>query len=414
MDAERHDIAVVGGGPAGLAAAEALSEAGLPVTLFDRMPSLGRKLLMAGRGGLNLTHGEPLPVFLERYHPAGGLLREAVTAYPPDALREWCAGLGEPTFVGSSGRVFPKSFKASPLLRAWLARLAGRGVALRPRHRLVAIDRGSLVFATPEDRLTIRPAASILALGGASWPRLGSDGAWIPLLERAGVALAPLRPANAGFRVDWSPLFSERFSGAPLKRIGLLHGGERRIGEAVVTRNGIEGGAIYALSRGLREAIDARGEASLALDLRPDLDAADLARRLDRSRPGESLSNRLRKAAGLSPVAIGLLREGHGVRLPDAPAALADAIKCAPLRLRGTMEIVRAISTAGGVRFEGLDARFMLERLPGVFVAGEMLDWEAPTGGYLLQASIATGRAAARGALAWLGERASAGGQTCG
>jgi hypothetical protein len=400
---DANDIAVVGGGPAGLAAAEVLAAAGRAVTVYDRMPSLGRKLLMAGRGGLNLTHSEPLPTFLARYHPAGSLDR-AVAAFPPDALRAWCEDLGEPTFVGSSGRVFPESFKASPLLRAWLARLTEKGVGIRTRHRLTGITKDALTFDTPEGLLTVRSNATLLALGGASWPRLGSDGAWVPVLEGLGIAVAPLRPANAGFAADWSATFRERHAGTPLKRVALTFAGRTVRGEAVVTQGGLEGGAVYALSRPLREAIADEGTARLILDLRPDLDAGALAARLGKARPGDSLSARLRKAAGLSPVAIGLLRESAGPAMPIEPHALARLIKEAPIILTGSMGLDRAISTAGGVALSALDGGAMLRSRPGLFVAGEMLDWEAPTGGYLLQGAIAGGRAAAAGMLAWLGD----------
>ncbi len=400
-------IAIVGGGPAGLMAAETLAGAGLPVTVYERMPSVGRKLLIAGRGGLNLTHTEPLPAFLARYHPAQPALAAAIEATPPEALRAWCEGLGQPTFVGSSGRVFPESFKASPLLRAWLARLAERGVAIRTRHRLTGLgEDGTLTFETPEGPHTLRPRAALLALGGASWPRLGSDGAWVPLLEAAGLAVAPLKPANVGFAVAWSAHWSAqvaaRFAGAPLKRIAARIGEDAARGEAVVTAGGIEGGVIYALGRPIREAVERAGRATLVLDLRPDLDAGALTKKLGKSRPGESLSTRLRKAAGLDPVAAALLREAHANALPGEAGALAAAIKAAPLRLTAPAPIARAISTAGGLTFGELDARFMLRARPGLFAAGEMLDWEAPTGGYLLQAAFASGRAAARGMIAWL------------
>ncbi len=292
---DRTEIAVVGGGPAGLAAAEVLASAGRHVTIYDRMPSLGRKFLMAGRGGLNLTHSEPLPAFLARYHPEGSL-SGAIGRFPPTALRAWCEGLGQPTFVGSSGRVFPDSFKASPLLRAWLTRLEGSGVTIRTRHRLTGLGDGDLHFDTADGPLTVRPRAALLALGGASWPRLGSDGAWVPLLEGLGVPVAPLRPTNAGFAVAWSPVFRERHAGTPLKRVALRAAGQTVRGEAVITRDGIEGGAVYALSRLLREAIAANGSARLVVDLRPDVDEAAIAARLSRSRAGDSLSARLRKA----------------------------------------------------------------------------------------------------------------------
>ncbi|MDP4025636.1 TIGR03862 family flavoprotein [Methylobacterium sp. NEAU 140] len=407
MPSERDDgrkggIAVVGGGPAGLAAAEVLAVAGRAVTVYERMPSPGRKLLIAGRGGLNLTHSEPLPAFLGRYHPPGSL-DAAVTAFPPQALRDWAADLGQPTFVGSSGRVFPESFKASPLLRAWLARLDRLGVRIRVRHRLVGLESDALIVEHPDDRLRLRPAAALLALGGASWPRLGSDGAWVPLLAGLGAEVAPLRPANAGFAVAWSEPFRTKFSGAPLKRVALSHDGVAVRGEAVVSGAGIEGGAVYALSRRLREAIAAKGSTVLQVDLRPDLTPDALARRLAAARPGDSLSTRLRKAAGLSPVAAGLLREAGAP--PAAPEALAGLIKAVPLRLDAPFGLDRAISTAGGVRLGDLDARGMLRARPGLFLAGEMLDWEAPTGGYLLQGAFAGGRAAAAGMLDWLRER---------
>ncbi len=400
-ETKRHDLAVVGGGPAGLAAAERLAEAGHTVTVHERMPSVARRLLIAGRGGLNLTHGEALPDFLARYHPAGSL-EAAIRAFPPEALRAWCEGLGQPTFVGSSGRVFPKAFKASPLLRAWLARLDRLGVRVRTRHRLAGIEGRTLVIDTPEGQVRHAPAAALLALGGASWPRLGSDGSWVGLLEGLGVPVAPLRPANVGFRVAWSEIFRARFAGEPVKRVALTASGRRVLGEMVVTETGIEGGAVYALGRVLREAAEADGSATLALDLRPDLAEADLTARLARSRPGESAASRLRKAAGLAPVAAGLLRESEGGPLPAEPAALAARIKAARLTLAGPEPIARAISTAGGL--QGIDARFMLPGRPGLFAAGEMLDWEAPTGGYLLQGAFASGRAAAEGMLGWLAE----------
>jgi uncharacterized flavoprotein (TIGR03862 family) len=402
-------VAVIGGGPAGLMAAEVLAAGGASVTVYDRMPSVGRKFLLAGRGGLNLTHSEDLAPFLGRYGAAQGHLRPAVEALPPEAVRAWCEALGQPTFVGSSGRVFPRAMKASPLLRAWLGRLAAAGVAFRTRHRWVGWDdEGRLRFATPGGEEAVVANAAVLALGGASWPRLGSAGDWVSPFSAAGVAVTPLAPANCGFLVAWSAAFRGRFEGEPLKRIALTFAGETVRGEALVTATGIEGGAVYALSGPLREALRAGGEAVLHIDLRPDLSHAELEARLARPRGKQSLSTFLRKAVGLAPVAIALL---HETALPDAgrvgdmpPAGLAALIKSVPLRLMAPAPIETAISTAGGVGWEAVDAHLMLRRCPGVFVAGEMLDWEAPTGGYLLQACLATGALAARGALQWVAE----------
>lgn len=392
---EDTDVAIVGAGPAGLIAAERLAGAGHRVALYERMASPARKFLLAGRGGLNLTHSEPLDALLDRYGAARAWLEPAIRAFPPQALRDWADGLGAQSFVGSSGRVFPKAMKASPLLRAWLTRLDGLGVQLHAGRLWTGWDPdGALRFIRREgDIESVRPRATLLALGGASWPRLGSDGSWTGLLAAKGVAIAPLRPANAGFAVAWSALMREKFAGQPLKRIALDFAGQRIMGEATIDADGIEGGAIYALSGPLREAIARDGHAVLTIDLRPDLTEAELAGRLAKRRPGETLSNHLRKAAGLAPVSAAMLREGGP--LPAEPDALARLIKAAPLRLTGMAPLARAISTAGGVGVEALDRDFMLRRLPGVFVAGEMLDWEAPTGGYLLQACFATGVAAA-------------------
>ena len=390
-------------------AADRLSQAGLQVTLYDRMPSPGRKLLMAGRGGLNLTHSEPIAGFLGRYAAAEGWLTPAITAFPPDALRAWSAELGEPTFIGSSGRVFPASKKASPLLRAWLRRLEGQGVQLKPRQDWQGWNAaGDLLFA---DSGIARPDATVLALGGASWPRLGGTGAWTKILTGHGIAIAPLRPANCGFTVDWSEHFRTRHAGHPLKSIRLSFAGRSTRGEAMITDYGIEGGAVYALSATLRDALDsgapydALGAAApviLHVDLRPEMSEAALRQLLSGVRQRESLSNALRKAIHLPPAAIGLLREAVGAALPREAGPLAALIKAVPLTLRAAQPIARAISSAGGITASELDADFMLRRLPGVFAAGEMLDWEAPTGGYLLQATLATGLAAAEGALKFL------------
>jgi uncharacterized flavoprotein (TIGR03862 family) len=401
------DVIVIGAGPAGLMAAEVLAQGGAGVTVYDAMASAGRKLLMAGRGGLNLTHSEPLPEFLARYREAAPRLEAAISAFSPDHLRAWSEALGQVTFVGSSGRMFPQSFKASPLLRAWLRRLPSQGVQFAFRHRWSGWDDARrLRFQTPDGERLVEARATVLALGGASWPRLGSDGAWVDTLASAGVAIAPLRPANCGFTVEWSDIFKDRFEGQPLKGAEFQFGAHPVRGEATITRTGIEGGAIYARSAELREAIAASGEAVLRIALRPDLQLGELTARLSAPRGKQSLSNFLRKAAGLSPVAIGLLQEAaisSGRSLSSLSAGeLAELINAVPINLTGVAPIARAISTAGGIAFDELDADFMLRKLPGVFAAGEMLDWEAPTGGYLLQASFATGAVAGRGALQWL------------
>jgi uncharacterized flavoprotein (TIGR03862 family) len=396
-------VAIIGGGPAGLMAAETLAEAGVKAIIYDRMPSLARKFLLAGRGGLNITHSEPFEQFVERYGAAGDALRPMLEAFPPQALVDWCHGLGEETFVGTSGRVFPKSFKASPLLRRWLRRLEGQGVEVRLRHAFIGFDeRNRPIFEGPDGaRASVEADATILALGGASWPRLGSDGSWVESLRDKGVSVAPLRPANCGFDVAWSPFMREKFAGQPLKNIALTFGRTRIRGEAMISQTGLEGGGIYALSAAMRDAIDEHGFATLWFDLRPDMTHRELALRLLEAKPGQSTANVLRKAAGLSPAAAGLLREPGP--LPQTPDEIAKRIKGVPIHLTAVRPIARAISSAGGVAFDEIDANLMLKRLPGVFAAGEMLDWEAPTGGYLLQACLASGRAAGRGAARYLG-----------
>ena len=399
----RH-VAVIGAGPAGLMAAERLAGAGVRVTVHERMPSVARKFLMAGRGGLNLTHSEPLEAFLKRYGDEPREVARWIDAFSPAELIAWAEGLGQPTFVGSSGRVFPRAMKASPLLRAWLERLQAMGVEVRTRSRWTGWRDGALVLQTPEGERLEQADAVVLALGGASWPRLGSDGAWRPWLEAAGVEVAPFRPANAGFDVAWSDAFKLRFAGRPLKA-AFSFGGRTVRGEAVISTYGIEGGAIYALSAALRDAIEADGAAVLTVDLKPDLSLGRLTERLQRPRGKASLSNHLRKAAGLNPLAIGLMREAG--EPPTQGAALAERMKALPLRLHAIQGLDRAISSAGGVRLDQLDENLMLRRRPGVFVAGEMLDWEAPTGGYLLQASFASAAVAAAGVLSWLDRPAS-------
>jgi uncharacterized flavoprotein (TIGR03862 family) len=403
------NIVIIGAGPAGLMAAEVLAQGGAHVTVYDAMPSAGRKFLMAGRGGLNLTHSEPLPAFLARYGSAQPRLAPVIETFPPQALREWSEALGQPTFVGSSGRIFPQAFKASPLLRAWLRRLDSQGVQFTFRHRWTGWSEiGRLRFQTPDGPREIDAGATVLALGGASWPRLGSDGAWAETLADKGVSISQLRSANSGFTVAWSDIFRDRFEGQPLKGVALTFGAHTVRGEAIVTRAGIEGGAVYALSADAREAILSAGQATLHIVLRSDLGIEELAARLSAPKGKQSFSNFLRKAAHLSPVAIGLLQEAaktSGVSLASLSAAdLARQVNAVPIQLNGVAPIARAISAAGGIAFDELDADFMIRRLPGVFSAGEMLDWEAPTGGYLLQASFATGAAAGRGVLKWLSQ----------
>ena len=398
--AGKRTVAVIGGGPAGLMAAETAARGGAAVTVFDRMANPGRKFLLAGRGGLNLTHSEPLAAMLPRYGAATEHLRPAIEAFPPEALRAWCEGLGQPTFVGTSGRVFPKSLKASPLLRAWLGRLAELGVKFERGMRWSGWGAGGgLAFA--ERAEPFHADAIVLALGGGSWPRLGSDGGWVPLLAARDIEVAPLRAANCGVTIAWSELFGTRYAGEPLKRIALGVAGRSERGEAVVTAGGLEGGAVYELGPAIRQQLDAAQHCQLTLDLRPDFSVDELAARLARPRGKQSVSNHLRKAAGLPPVAIALLREG-GAYLPGDVTALAAAIKAVPIHVTGLAPVARAISTAGGIAWDELDLRFMLRKMPGLFAAGEMLDWEAPTGGYLLQACFSTGVAAGNGALAYL------------
>ena len=403
MNTSAPRIHVIGAGPAGLMAAERLARGGAQVVVHEAMPSVARKLLMAGRGGLNLTHSEPPERFVERYGPAQGLVEGWLAAFTAADLRAWADDLGAATFIGSSGRVFPRAMKASPLLRAWLGRLEGLGVEVRTRSRWTGWRDAAQTFATPDGERTERPDAVVLALGGASWPRLGSDGGWRPWLEARGVAVTPFAPSNVGFDVAWSPVLIDRFAGQPVKGVALTHGDRTVRGEMMLTRYGVEGGAIYALSAGLREALARDGTAMLSVDLRPDLSVEALAARLARPRGKDSVTNWLRKAGGLSPAAVALLREIPG-EVPLGADKLARRIKAVRLTLTGIQGLERAISSAGGVARDQVDGRLMLKALPGVFVAGEMLDWEAPTGGYLLQASFASGVVAAGGALDWLAQ----------
>ena len=407
------EVIVVGAGPAGLMAAEVIASAGHHVTLVDRMPSFGRKLLMAGRGGLNLTHSEARERFMTRYGEAAGALATAISVFSPDDLRALARGLGEETFTGSSGRIFPCSFKASPLLRAWLGRLDALGVTMRTRLTWTgfgsgaSLAEGGLTFAHADGTVeTLKADACVLALGGASWPRLGSNGAWVDTIAAEGVEVAPLRPTNCGFTVPWSEIFRSRFAGQPLKRVAIRFGDRVSIGEAMITADGLEGGAIYALSAPLREALAAdAGPVTIEIDLKTAMSAAELAASLARGRKGDSQSNLLRKAAGLPPAAIGILREGAGGKLPHDHAELAHLIKATPITVTAARPLDRAISSAGGIRFSELTDAFMIKRLPGVFVAGEMIDWEAPTGGYLLQACFSTGVIAGEGVAGFLGRR---------
>ncbi|RXZ43782.1 TIGR03862 family flavoprotein [Crenobacter cavernae] len=404
-------VAVVGGGPAGLIAAEVLIEAGLQVDLYDAMPSVGRKFLLAGVGGMNLTHSEPFEPFLARYGAKSAQLQPMLAEFCGPDLRDWAHGLGIETFVGSSGRVFPAEMKAAPLLRAWLARLRESGVHIHVRHRWLGWDsRGALRFATPAGRKTAKTDAVLLALGGGSWAKLGSDGAWVTTLAERGVDVAPLVPANCGFDIGWSEHFSAKFAGEPLKAvIASCTDAEgkalSRRGEFVVTAGGVEGSLIYALSASLRDAIAAKGSATLTLDLAPDRSAEWVAAEVAHPRGSRSLSSHLQSRLGLKGVKVGLLWEVLGKDGMADAAKLAAAIKALPLTLAAPRPIDEAISSAGGVTFGALDAKLMVEALPGVFCAGEMLDWEAPTGGYLLTACFATGRAAARGVLDWLAAR---------
>lgn len=407
MTGNGRNIAIIGAGPCGLMAAEILAGHGYQVIVCDRMPSPGRKLLMAGRGGLNLTHSEPLEAFIGRYGAAAGWLAPYIRAFTPDDLRTWCEGLGQGTFVGSSGRVFPRSMKAVPLLRAWLRRLGQLGVRFAMRYEWQGWECDELLFSDADGKAVLaRPDATLLALGGASWPRLGSDGKWAAILEADNVALSPLRPANCGFIVPWSEYFSIRFAGQPLKPVTLTHEGVTRQGEVMITAQGLEGGVMYALASSLREAIVREGRATLNMDLCPSVKEEALMRKLQAPRGAKSFSTHLRRT-GLSPLAISLLREVMSAeQLAQATAAaLAARIKALPVTLAATAGIGRAISTAGGIKKDALDENFMLRSKPGVFAAGEMLDWEAPTGGYLLQGCFSTAYAAAQGIMQFLALR---------
>ncbi len=394
-------VAIVGAGPAGLFAAEIIAAHGHRVTVYERMASPARKFLLAGRGGLNLTHSEDIAAFLDRYGDDARCVRAAVERFPAEKLIAWANGLGTETFVGSSGRVFPRAMKASPLLRAWLRRLADLGVTIKTRHRWTGFTPSSgLQFELADkSQIEVDADAVLLALGGASWPKLGSDGSWVEPFKQAGIAVTPLAPANCGVIVPWSDIFRTRFEGSALKRIALTVDGTTRRGEAIVTRDGLEGGAVYALGTYIRAALGRDQAATLLVDLKPDMTHADLVARLARPRSKDTVTNFLRKAVHLDAAAAGLLREAG---LPEGADALATRIKAVPIQTTGLARIERAISTAGGVAWQSLTGGLMLSTRPGVFLAGEMLDWEAPTGGYLLQATFATSAVAANGLLDWL------------
>ena len=395
-----HSIAVIGGGPAGLIAAEVLAAAGCDVIVYEHKRSVGRKLLLAGRGGLNITHSEPIEVLLDRYGAAREYLEPAIRAFTPGDLADWCERRGEPVFAGSSGRVFPQSFRATPLLRAWLKHLDDLGVVVKTGHRFVGWDpAGGLRIETDKGEERVRPAACIFALGGASWPRVGSDGGWVDAFVRHDIDVAALEAANAAVRVDWSRQMRTKFDGVPVKNAVFRAGGVTARGDAVVTEDGLLGGPIYGVSASIRS----MSSPEVMIDLHPDLDHAGLTDRLSKRRKGASATSWL-ASAGVAPVAVALVREVTGNQIPNEPEALARLLKALRLPVDGLAPIERAISTAGGVRLNNLDDRFMVVDRPGVFVAGEMLDWEAPTGGYLLQACFSTGVAAAHGALAWLHE----------
>lgn len=398
-----RSVAVVGGGPAGLMAAEMLLARGHGVDVFDAKPSLGRKFLMAGKSGLNLTHGEDFETLVARFGEAADILEPALRAFGPREIQAWAQGLGTELFTGSSGRIFPKAMKASPLLRAWLSRLGDAGARVHTRHRWKGwAEGGALLFDTPAGEVQVSTDATILAVGGASWPRLGSDGAWADVLRRKGIECAPFKPANCGFEVEWSQHFRERFAGHPLKSCVLSIDGTSVPGDFVVTEAGVEGGAVYTLSARLREKIAAKGAAMLLVNLAPDRDPERLLRALSRPRGKRSLSNFLRQAAGLDGVKVGLLRERLPAKSFETPRILAKAIQSLGVLATAPRPVEEAISSAGGLAFQALDDGLMIKAMPGVFAAGEMLDWEAPTGGYLLTACLATGHAAGNAAADWL------------
>ena len=394
---------VIGGGPAGLMAAEELLKAGIAVDLYDAMPSVGRKFLMAGKGGLNITHSEDMASFIARYGAARDHVAPWLAAFSPADLRQWIEDLGIATFIGTSGRVFPAEMKAAPLLRAWLHRLRGQGLRIHVRHRWLGWERnGAMLFSSPDGEKTAKADATILALGGGSWPQLGSDGAWTNFLAARDIAITPLRPSNSGFDLNWSEAFAAKHAGAPLKNIAASFGGTRRAGECIVTATGIEGGIVYSLSAALRDAIAAQGKAVLELDLLPQFSTDRIAAEIARPRGSRSLSSHLKSRLRLDAVKAGLIRECVAPDILADTDRLAAAIKALPLTLKATRPLAEAISSAGGVSFASLSPDLMLQKLLGVFCAGEMLDWEAPTGGYLLSACFASGKVAGTAAAHWL------------
>lgn len=400
----KKSVAIIGGGPAGLMAAEVLSQSGAKIDLYDSMPSLGRKLLMAGKSGLNLTHSEPYEIFITRYGSKQAQMLKHLQHFKPDDLMAWAKVLKVETFVGSSGRVFPKEMKASPLLRAWLQRLQAGGVSFHPRHRWSGWRGQHLVFDSPDGLVKIKPDATVLALGGASWPKLGSRGEWVTWLEQCGIEVIPFRPANCGFIVNWSKYFSEKFQGQPLKSVVISFKNFKRQGEFIVTKTGVEGSLIYTASAMLRDEIESTGSAILRLDLAPHLSKTKLLMALARPRGSRSMSSHIKKTVGIQGVKLGLLYEFIAKEDFDDYEKLAEAIKAICVPLTAATPLATAISSAGGVAFTELDEHLMLKKMPGVFCAGEMLDWEAPTGGYLLTACFATGKTAGKGALGWLSQ----------
>ncbi|RIJ16174.1 TIGR03862 family flavoprotein [Henriciella mobilis] len=406
MTTER--VAVIGTGPAALMAAEVITGAGLGVDIYEAMPSAGRKVLMAGKSGLNISHTGSQKDFAAQYQDHDGRLRGCLKAFGPEAVVQWMDGLGMPAHTGPTGRIFPQSMKASPLLRAWLRRLQGRGARLHLKHRWAGWDAwGALVFTAPEGQVVIRPAATVFALGGGSWRRLGSDGEWTAPFAEAGIPVTRFRPSNCGFLVDWSDRMRDAFAGAPVKGVRLSAAGRETREELTITARGVESGGVYTLSAPLRDAIETEGSATLWLDLLPDLEASEIARRLAAAPAKQSLSNRLRKALNLTGVKAALLFECADRAALKQPEDAAKAIKALPMRLTGTAPLDEAISTAGGVAWDALDTNFMLTGKPGHFCAGEMIAWDAPTGGYLITACMATGRAAGAGVLAWLARERS-------